>query len=215
MRRMAVVLWVALGVSAGCTDDNASLFISGNVAPDDDCFYSPSNALWLGGSMDVSLTNIYYAAPLYNNQLITRQSEGPLAADPNGIHIEGAVVELRDTSGAAIGDAFTVSSSTYVPPGTGDSAGQSVGSLELVPPAFGVMLQATVAADAYTEIVASVTPFGATTGGTEIEAREWLWPIYVCSGCLVRCATADELMTAMGGACFPGNNEETPVACAP
>ena len=209
---LGLVVVLAAGSLAACTDDNASVFISGNVAGDDACSYTPSNAQWLGGALDTGLSVAYFAHPLYNSQLITRASDGPLAADPNGVHVEGAVVELRDAAGAAIGDAFTVTTSTYVPPGTSSDPGQAVGSLELVPPAYGLLLADRAAAETYVDIVASVTPFGHTTGGTEIESREWLWTILVCNGCLQECATGDELDMAEG-ACFVGQDHTVKVDC--
>ena len=188
----AVVVALAGAMLFGCVeDDTAALFVTGHVKPtDDDCVLESDNPNILRGLLDVANGGSYELFPRYQSQLRTRASEAPPAADPNGIFVEGAEVELSAPDGSLVGfgglpNPFTVTVSDYVAPGS-----QTVGSIQIVPPAYVDSLAAAVGDTG--QVVATVRPFGQTAGEVQIEGRAFIWPIDLCVGCLVGCVAPDE-----------------------
>ncbi|MCS6799232.1 MAG: hypothetical protein NZ898_12015 [Myxococcota bacterium] len=174
-------LAIAFAVLVGCVDhDGPTLIIRGNAAPDDECEFKPDK-LVVRGIFDVGATNSYALHPVYVNQMRSRQADAPPRADPNGIRIEGAEVELRDTAGAplALGaglpNPYTVMSGTFVPSISANSDGVAVGELEVIPAPYAGALPVGGT------VVIAVRVFGETLGGVDIESAEYLWPIDVCA----------------------------------
>lgn len=220
MRPYAVpVLLLAAALAAGgCVDNDASsLFISAHVRPtDEECTLDPGGAVVTRGAFNVESRFGYFVFPLLNNQLRARGSDAPLRTDPNGIHLTGAEIELRNAQGTAIAfpglpNPFTVPTSSYVP--ATDSAnepGQTVGNILVIPPAYADELFNQLGGpdgddSAATVVVASIKVFGETNGDVDVESDEWLWPIDVCRGrCLFECIPADEF--GEEACCTPGQD---------
>lgn len=209
----------------GCVDhDAASFFISGAVAPDgDDCLLEPGNALVSRGVFNVEQRAGYFVFPLYNNQLVSQGSEAPLRADTNGVLIQGAEIELRDAAGVALDfgglpNPFTVPTSDFVPSTPSvNAAGQAVGSILAIPPAYADVLFTQLGGAggdpaASNIVVAAISVFGETTGEVDVEADEWLWPIDICrGGCLFLCLPPEEMADAV--CCTPGQDFACEVEC--
>jgi hypothetical protein len=198
----------ALVLLAGCVDhDASSFFVSGHVKPDDECFLEPGNPLVSRGVFNVEAAFGYFVFPLYNNQLRNRGSDAPLRADPNGILITSAEVELRGAAGLPIAfgappNPFTVPTSNYVPSTeNANTPAQAVGNILVIPPAYADVLFQQLGGDeaspdAASVVIASIRVFGETTGGVDVESDEWLWPIDICLGsCLFLCVPADAAPT--------------------
>ena len=228
------MLALAGALGTGCADQNTiSFFIAGHALSESEgegagarCMYSGESALALRGTLDVGLicagTSVetvpprqYVLHPMYVNQIINRESSTP-HADPNGVFVQGAEVELRATDGSALAvglpNPFTVTASDYVPSAGGTAESRSVGSLEIVPPLYG---EALAAMGGNFTIVAAVTAFGQTNGEVDVESGEFLWPIDVCQGCLfIELPPTDE-----GGVdslpCEAGQDDAATVFCAP
>jgi len=229
MRMNRPVLWLLCCVpilAGGCVDgDGPAFYISGHVSASEDCTYEPGNPFWLRGAFNVNVGSGYYAVtPLLNNQLRARGSDAPLRADPNGVLIEGAEVELTDAAGAPIPfglpNPFTVPTSDFVPSATSaESPGQAVGLVMVIPPAYALSLYDSLGGAggdplARTVVVANLRVFGETNGGVDVESDWWSWPIDVCrDACLTACVAVDTTDTAT--CCTPGQDCVTEVICTP
>jgi hypothetical protein len=113
------------------------------------------------------------------------------------ITVTGAIVTLSDQQGYAffVGapNPFTVAVADFVVPG--DAPGANVGTIEIVPPGYGLEILEMVRNEGNhpMDLIAAITPYGTTADGSEFEGTEWSWPIRVCTGdCLFRCPTAGE-----------------------
>lgn len=234
MRSMVFLVLLALA-GAGCDDqNNVSFFIAGHALSEVEgegtggrCMYSGESALALRGTLDVGQVcagmaneftppQQYVLHPMYVNQIINRESMGPLRADPNGVFVQGAEVELRATDGSALAvglpNPFTVTASDYVPSATGVVESRAVGSLEIVPPLYGAALAGM---GGNFTIVAAVTAFGETNGDVAVESGEFLWPIDVCQGCLfIELPPTDETGTD-SLPCEAGQDDAATVFCVP
>ena len=205
-----------LGLAGGCNQDNVSFYIVGNIIPEEmeaTCSLNPSGQLLTRGryNTQVNLGEPYVVFPLYSNQLRARR--GPVAANPNAVHITEAEVTLRDEAGQALDfgglpNPFTVrTGSTFVPASAdGTTPGQSVGEVPAIPNVYQSALGTSGT------VIAAIKVFGETTGDTDIETEEWLWPIDLCGGdCLFACPAS---MAGGGGGCTPGQDVVTEAACA-
>src|SRR5687768_4492213 len=120
MRSMVFLVMLALA-GVGCDDqNNVSFFIAGHALSEVEgegagarCMYSGESVLALRGTLDVGTIcagtsaeivppQQYVLHPMYVNQIINRESSGPVRADPNGVFVQGAEVELRATDGSAL-----------------------------------------------------------------------------------------------------------------
>ncbi len=221
MRPFVVLTFlIAAALAAGgCVDnDGASLYISGHVAPSgDDCTLEAGNALVSRGVFNVESRFGYFAFPLYNNQLRSRGSDAPLRTDPNGIHLQGAEVELQDAAGGLIDfgpglpNPFSVPTSGFVPSTPqANAASQVVGNILAIPPAYADVLFEQLGGEggddaAATVVIASIRVFGETNGDVDVESDDWLWPIDVCRGtCLFQCISAEDVAESI--CCTPGQD---------
>ena len=204
---------IILLILSGCVDDadGVSVFVSGHVAPDDQCVFSPENDFYLGpGVLDLSFDQAnYFLHPLYNNQLVSRSSVAPLQADPNSVRIEGAVVRILDGDRNPVygpdDQGYTAEGTTVVPSAGTDGPGRRVGNLHIIPPNIGADLRSRIGTSGL--IYASVKPFGKTNGDVDVELDEFLWPIRLCNECLRGCidpGSSAEL-------CFVGQDSVAPV----
>jgi hypothetical protein len=156
----------------------------------------------------------YLLFPLYVNQMINRESAGPVRADPNGVFIQGAEVELRDAAGNALFPAFSVTASDFIPSAVDETESRDVGVLEIVPGSSWVQLSSMVGPGGSMTIIAAVVAFGETNGDVSVETDEFLWPIDVCNGCLYQEVSVDDEGGAVLG-CTPGQDGVSIVTCGP
>lgn len=213
MRFSLVAIMLALSLG-GCVDDNVSVFIYGNIAPeieDGTCTYSADSMTSISrGVWDLAGAQRYSGNYVVNlsveNQIQARAST--VASEPNGVHIRGGEVTLRDLAGdpiafAGLPNPFSVPASTYIQPAGGPD-GTSLGavSVVVVPRDYGASLLAAGNTD--TTIVASVRLIGQTNGQIDIRTGEWDYPIAICSNCLFGCPPAGDPGVL---ACNPGQDQ--------
>lgn len=204
---------LAAGALAGCLNTpGPSIFITGNVSPDDMCLYKTSNPLVLRAVFDVDRPDkSYLFVPKYSNQMLHRESTGPFRADPNGFQVHGAEITLVDQSGATIGfpglpNPFTVMAGDYVPPGTTTGPGEAIGAIDAIPQAYGDVMRAVVGDNG--TISAEVQVFGETNGGYSVDGITYQLPINLCAGCLRICLSA-LAMGETGSSCPNGTYVDT------
>jgi hypothetical protein len=204
--------WTALMVAGCAVDDNTSVFIQGNLAPDKDCLFAVNNPFVASPTLDISFTpRNYIMHPLLTSQLLNRASLAPLRADPNTVFIEGAVVAVVDAEGAEVGS-YTVFTGATIPSARLSEPGQAVGAIEVVPPSFGDTLVGKVGATGATLNV-RVRAFGRTSGNTSIETGNFQFPLTVCNGCLRQCITPTSDSDATVCSDLIGQDSLVPVVC--
>jgi hypothetical protein len=215
MRPLFIAVLAAAAVSSACVDDNPGLVIAGNVKADDTCVFAASaSTLVAYGVYDVAIPHPYLVAPLFRSGLIGRGDPTVPRAEPNDIQIEGAVVELTAVGGGGVPGlattSYSVAMSAFVPAGLDGNAGEATGLVEAIPMGVGAELASAVGA-VPTTIVANMTFFGHTMGGTAVDASPWSWTLEVCSGCL-----AAPCGTLLEGVCFAGQDgyQYLPATCA-
>lgn len=214
MRPLLIAVLAVATVCSACVDDNPGLVVAGNVKPDSACLFAATGGTLVSyGIYDVALVHPYFAAPLFRSGLVSRTAtEGPPRAEPNDVLIEGAVVELTAVDGTSLGVAsYSVAMTAFVPAAVDGEPGKASGLVEAIPASVGVEL-AAMTAGAPTTIVAHMTFFGHTTGGTAIDSNPWSWTIQVCTGCL-QAPCADLLVDQ----CFAGQDgyQYQSAACPP
>ena len=213
MRTLAIYILAPLSIvaSASCVDNDASsLYIECNIIPEGDessCSLDPGGTCLTRGLYNPSTGAGYRIFPLFTNQLRSRGSDAPLRADPNGVHIQGAEIEIMGADGSTLTfpglpNPFSVPTSTFVPSATGpDTGGQNVGDIQLIPPNYASALVTNGAST----VVVSVRVFGETNGDVDVESDDYLWPIDICSGtCLLDCP--DPEMTTESVCCAFGQD---------
>ncbi len=218
MRRALFV--AALVALSGCAPGNPGLVVGNVIAPDDSCTYTTNGSARTIGYLDVSVPgNSYEAEFRYLNQLISLAQSGvsgfPVMADPNVMHVEALEIEIRDIGNAPLAfggpNPFTVpAGSVAIASGDGMQAGEGLGGAQIVPAAYVAELGALAGTDAM--IVVAVKAIGRTAGGAEVVSDEFIYPIQLCSGCLLACLMDDEGMPICLPSCTPGQ-DEVHVAC--
>lgn len=196
-------------VATGCADSGSSLFVIGVAGLTDDCVVEPGN-LVLSGAVDVTATDSLTIFPVFASQLRDRVSAS--AANPSDMHVRWVDVRLLDLGGnpLALGlpNPFRVPTSVFIMgfSGTGNP-NTAAGAVQVLPPGY----PAAVAAVSGGPVLAELRPIGITNGGIHVEGNyDFQYQLQVCSGCLTRCATADETEVVP---CTPGENELTIIAC--
>jgi hypothetical protein len=212
----ALVGAVLLGtMSTGCTEEQTSFFIQGNVSVDaPQCIArAEGSAALLGvGMLDVALKKDYVGS-----QLTPRGDKANLRTETTIATMKGAEVHLYDDVGELDGDPFTVPANGVINPEASDDAGFGIIFATLIPATTGIRI-----ADELTSLnqrvtrVAEVTVFGTTIGGTDIESSPFNYVIQVCEGCLVdfpaeavdeNGACSLQLDQAETAPCSPGQDE--------
>jgi hypothetical protein len=234
-RFFSLALLLAVG-GGGCAENTTSFFIRQSQVPQGGgtgtCTVStnPTDLARDQGTLDVAVRRSYSITPLYQSELLS--SRDPMSARPEtrGLFVtradvelrrnsdEGPLINLRDGSGQ-IPTNFSVTTSTFLPPGSTSGTGFAVGSLEIIPARIGDALAAqvcvlgpppagcsrpSIVGSANQRIVAVVRPFGRTMGGLEVEGAPYVFPLTICCGCLLRFPGDADSMTRAGPDCLGG-----------
>lgn len=191
-RSIEVGLWGVVAAaslsSAACTDDGVALHIECNSLPE----VSEEGCAWtadgqectVDGRMNLRGATSYYAAFRVRSGLKGRNSTSPPRAEPNGIQMQEAEVELRTPDGRVLGfpgglpNPYTLVSSGYVPPSS-----PGLLTLELVPPAYvdGLRVLEGDPATAVGQLIAGIKVRGKTDGQVDVETSTFDWPIRLVS----------------------------------
>ena len=214
MRSHHLCIPVLLLAMVGCAPGNPGLYISANVAPNDQCEFDVGNNIRSQGVFDVALQpNSYEAVLLLNNQLLNLSQNGmsgyPIMADPNVIITDTVEIELRDLTGSALplsANPTTVpAGGVAIPTGDGMTPGQALSLVQVIPAAFAAELAPM--AGSGTTIVAAMTITGHTLGDAEVVSNEFTLPITLCSRCLVPVLPGED--------CTPITDMDGATICAP
>ncbi|MEM7609120.1 MAG: hypothetical protein AAF411_27540 [Myxococcota bacterium] len=219
---------------AGCADDNVSVFIRNNIAPeqdDDGCTFSPaSNESIEFGRWDVGTTartagfypNGYALSVAAINQIQRRATT--VASEPNGVQITSAEIEILNLAGDTIGfnpppgsttplpNPFRVPASGYIAPADGiEAPGETAIGFTAIPLEYREQLVNTFAPPRTNTIILSVRLRGRTLGQIDILTDAWEYPVELCDGCLVACSGTP---MDQAFACRPGQDAISLDFCA-
>ncbi len=180
---------VAPVAATSCTEDGTALHIECNVAPDvsdEGCVWDPgSSTCVFDGRLNIRSANSYFAGFKVVSGLKARRTTSPPRAEPNGVQLSEAEVQLRTPGGSplpglpeGLPNPYTLVSTGYVKP-----EGTGLMQVELLPPAYVQFLreQESDPKTARGQIVAAVTIRGVTDGQVEVETAPFLWPIRLIS----------------------------------
>lgn len=227
-------VWVCIAWP-GCVPNDKSLVILFNVAPDDDCSWKVQDtggATFIGhGLLDVTfykapLAPVYYWTPQVANYMPTNVNADIREVDAMRVTLEFAAITYEWLVGreilladAAYQSALELESlpEVSVPLGISVGAGgsdgepgQTVFTMRLIDPAVGsqlAVLAALPAIDIYRLVLGvHVVMRGTTVGGTNVSSNEFVYPIYLCAGCLTAecCPGTPAQFLATG--CRPGQD---------
>ncbi len=185
------------------------------------------------GILDLAVTNHYLGFPIVYSNLpksseISGERASSLEVETNYINIRGAHVRLdipmkiysdplsnKKVLYPVMTDGFFTASSTTVEP-----KGKTIMAIEVIPPDVGNVLRtifkAKVDKDACSHpsalIYAYITVKGTGVSGNEIDSGEFMFPIRLCWGCLIRYVakhpdSVPPSMTAQQAPCLPGQDE--------
>lgn len=215
MRR--TLLLASMALLAGCAPGDPGLVIQNVVAPNEQCMYDVGNAMTSHGTYDLAGGGGYFATLRLGNQLIDLGNNGTTGtprANPNVIMVQEFEVEITDTASSTLElgglpNPYTVpAGGGVVPSSDGNSAGEALGTVTLIPPVYGDSLGEG-------EIVVRMRAVGTTVGGAEVVSSEFVFPITVCNGCLFDCRFDDEGEPVCAPSCTPGQDSMhvTPELC--
>jgi hypothetical protein len=194
-----------------CAHNDSSLFIQGVLAPPQSaatsgCVFTtdPTQAIESSGTLDVGVTDAYYAEYLVANQIIPQSNQDQLQTETSTINIQGAVVKIIDERTNDLLANFTSYGATTVYPANGSTPGYAPVGVMIVDPTTSAALLAGFAASGHAfghrNILTSVFVFGKTLGGDYIESNTFEFQITACDGCLVRYTTVTPTISCSGPA---------------
>jgi len=195
---VATILAIGALTQVGCAENESTLFIKGVMKVDEGtCTYTPdaSSVLLLGGVLDTAFGGSYTAALLVGNQMKSQGSEERSRTETSRITLKGAVVALKDSTGALIEPEFSADGVGFVDPSPGGDAAFGMVSVLAVPDA------GRLAAENIRYVMAEMQVYGETLGGQEVESNVYSFPISLCNGCLV--SFPSEAISPTTGECQP------------
>jgi hypothetical protein len=242
--RVVVVCASALVIGAvapACVENDQSLFVRAVLAPSTNrqngvCSWTddPQQTALFEGFLDVGARDNYVAVVLVGNQLRDRGDPAATRAEPNRVHLNGAVVRVLEPNGAQIAE-FTSLATGFADVGQNNNPDFGLMGVVAIdaPTAAGFRTQLSQAdgrpnRTATRQIVVQLKAFGKTLGGVDLESSEFQFPMRICNGCLVSFAGANDpaqtpnpnCLAAIGGGasgggssslpCHPGQDEPTP-----
>jgi hypothetical protein len=208
MRRgLRLLTLQALFVFASCAPEGPSGFVTFNLPPAPDCTYSVATQEFYiaTGLYDVyqgdagGCANRSYFVHLQVNSFLRPNSDATLGrAEPNILQIDRAEVRLTDIrrnlilfgeGSEALANPFLVTTNNTLPPASGDEPSTGIATVEAIPSAYGSFFNNKMFLNQ--QILAEIQIFGTTTGDVDIEFKPFVYPIEICSKCLVRCLNRD------------------------
>lgn len=214
----ALVLGV---VTPACVENDQSIFIRAVLAPSTNrqqgaCIYTddPQQPQLFAGQLDVALRDNYKAVVLVGSQMLQRGDPNNARAEPNRVHLNGAVVRVLEPNGAQIAE-FTSLATGFAD--VQQNNNPDFGTMEIVgidAPTARTLAGQVAPGGATKQVILQVKAFGKTLGGVDLESSEFQFPLEICNGCLVTFATADTARPAgeqcTGALATGGTNTQLP-----
>jgi hypothetical protein len=188
---LAATVVAGSACAAACADNNASLYIRGNLAvqaPSCTVRADPSAVQVGQPQLDVAFNLQYTAALLVGNQMTPRGQKTRLRAETMRVTLRGAEVTLTNLDGSEIAPPFSVPGSGSVDAISSETPGFGLIFANVLPASIGAKLKDTLYAQgprSSMTVVADIRVFGDTLGNEEVESALFTMPIKVCYGCSV------------------------------
>ncbi|MBC7173881.1 MAG: hypothetical protein H5U40_15680 [Polyangiaceae bacterium] len=190
--------------ASGCTDDTATMWITGLRAPDENCV--ASDILVGAPSIDPASGASYTAFLSIANAI--RGNGTDIANDSNWVALERIEVTLTSASGDSIdvgsANPYSMPIGGLIPSAASASEPSEATVVAVILPASAV---AALPVGQY--VVATIQPFGHTLGGIDVEGAPFSMPIFVSapSSCTRKCpdeaSGADLCTPGQDGGCPP------------
>lgn len=188
MHRLAYMFVLVTAVACTTDSGDEGFHIKHNLAVTDQCLVSPGGTFRSRGEIWIDSPNPYVLTPEIESRLTAAEGQ----EDQRTIALRGARVSLEVA-------AVTVDNASVTPPAlTGAQftslfaaalePGGSVGAqIDIVPtPVLAQLSDAFPSGVVRAEVVATITPYGRIGGGgDEIEGVPFVYPVSVCSNCVV------------------------------
>ena len=208
-------------VAPGCEENESSVFIMGVLAVEtSSCVAKPERGATMraAGTLDTALAggSGYRAALMVGNQLTPRGSREQLRTETARVRLQGAEVTLTDSSDALLPlpiNPFSTVGTGLVDPAAGTEPGLGAIFVDVIPASISqAVSNALPKRDGI--VIARIRVFGTTLGNQPVESGEYVYPIHVCSGCLVAYPVGALMPTGAGQACIAEPTTTTPLdAC--
>ena len=159
------------------------------VAPGEVCTYTadPTQPMLPTGTLDSAFHDHYDATVLLGNESLQAGSGG-FPADE--VELRGADVTVEDSTGNVVGT-FTTAAAGFVYGEAGNVPGFGTTQITLLDSAITAMLRGGVSAGQLQRLTVNFRVLGSTRGGAAVQTDVFVFPIDVCSGCLVTFAASD------------------------
>lgn len=229
---MGVILVTATCLFTGCIDNDQSLTIVGVVAPTAGCTWQiDPDQWWARGTLDLAFwvkqdldtDPTYVLFPQIHNNMPNNSDCTNKQLNTMAVRLEKAVVTFEWLYGnpGALADLEEMEEEIYLA-GTveaggaeGGEAGKMVVGLEAIPQQVGGRLTALEDSAEGLVLGLGIEVQGTTLGGTEMTTNRFVFPVYLCWGCLaVRQVGENYTYACCGGAsdqyypaCIPGQDE--------
>ncbi|MSP24768.1 MAG: hypothetical protein EXR75_06300 [Myxococcales bacterium] len=183
----------SLGLGAGCTENNVTLYVRHVPIADveDKCTVSadPGGPALLGGILDKSLTTEYSQVFLVANQLMLRGDPDTLRPESSRVTMFEAEVTVIRNDGATLAS-FSVPVAGFAEEAQGTSPGFGViqvspvidsltvgARLDPANPTSPFLIDTTTGGST---VIARIRLFGRSLGGTDVETGDYDLPVFVC-----------------------------------
>ena len=220
-------------VTPACVENDQSIFVRAFLAPSTNrqqgaCVYTddPQQPQLFDGTLDVGVRDNYFAVVLVGSQMIQRGDPNATRAEPNRVHLNGAVVRVTEPNGAQIAEFTSLATGFADVQQNNNPDYGTMGIIGIDAPTAATLRGQIPNRTTTKQVILQVKAFGKTLGGVDLESSEYQVPLEVCNGCLVSFATADTARPVAeqcsgalagggsGGAaqlpCFAGQDEPVP-----
>jgi hypothetical protein len=183
-RTIKIVPFLLLALQA-CTDDSPGLIVSHVVAWDSSCVARPESDLKNPtGLYDARCGSSYFLPLVVQSFTISRADSIRPRAEPNIVQLSRAEVTLTNLEGELIDSRLQPFSTTVeatIQPGTVSDPSTAIALVEVIPEGYASTVRKQAEGS---KILAAIRLYGQTTGGTDVEVSEYVFPIEICDGCL-------------------------------
>ena len=234
--RVVVVCASALVIGAvtpACVENDQSIFVRSVLGPSTNrqngsCTYTddPQQATLFEGTFDVGVRDNYFAVVLVGSQMLQRGDPASARAEPNRVHLNGAVVRVTEPNGNQIAEFTSLATGFADIQQNNNPDFGTMGIVGIDAPTAATLRGLLPNRTTTRQILLNIKAFGKTLGGVDLESGEFQQPVKVCNGCLVSFSGANDpaqtpnpnclAAVGTGGAtggqlpCFPGQDEPVP-----
>ena len=197
-KTLGIALLALALLAYGCAEDEVSMLIVGNEAPNDLCEISGSTAgpFKARGVLDISLTKSYIMTPVVLNQLLESANVklategspelGDAVIEGNTIILEGAEVSFSTNIEAL---QQSLQADLFIPIANAIFPGGSLAvPTEVISTQLGLQIEGTglfAFPDTLVTILINIKFRGKPSSGTEVVSSEFSFPLDICAGRLL------------------------------